>query len=325
MSLRATTVLAGALLLLVPAASQANLSAYTQNFETLVQLDPAALQNDGWVVYGNVFSPDHSTYYYGYGPFPAPNPGGGFCAIDAGQGGPEQGTQQLSVYSDYNNVDHGNGNLVESNVYREQTIGAADVGKTWSFQFDAKRGNLVAPSTALAFIKTLDPSAGYATTNFLSLDTTAIPDTWTNHWIAITINAGLVGQLLQIGFANTATHYDASAIFYDNLSFVDHRPAGVDGASRSNSLELRAAAPNPFSNGTRIEYAVAERGAADLSVYDITGRRIATLFSGQLEAGPHAATWNGRSADGHLAPTGVYQCVLRSAAGVQARSLVLNR
>jgi len=114
-------------------------------------------------VFGNVFSPDHSSYYYGYGPFPAPNPGGGFSAIVTGEGGGGQGAQQLNIYSDYNNGDHANGNLIEANVYHEQTIGAGDVGKTVVFMFDAKRGNLAPPTTAAAFIKALNPMAGYAT------------------------------------------------------------------------------------------------------------------------------------------------------------------
>jgi hypothetical protein len=220
MNSRATTFLAAAFLCLAPTAGRAQLASYSQDFETLVQSDPAALSNDGWWVFGNVFSPDHSTYYYGYGPFPAPNGGPGFSAIDVGQGGADQGAQQLSVYSDYNNDDHADGNQIEANVYHEQTIGAGDVGHTALFQFDAKLGNLVAPSTALAFIKTLNPAAGYALTNFITVDMTAIPATWGTYSIPIPIDAGLVSQLLQFGFMNTTTHYVPSGVFYDNIRFL---------------------------------------------------------------------------------------------------------
>ena len=68
-----------------------------------------------------------------------------------------------------------------------------------------------------------------------------------------------------------------------------------------------------------------QRGDADLAVFDVTGRRVATLFHGEAEPGPHSATWDGRSSDGSLAPSGVYRCVLQTAAGRQARSLVLSR
>jgi hypothetical protein len=216
---RTIMILAAVCLFLTPVAGWADLAPYNQDFEGLVQSDPAALSDNGWLVFANVFSPDHATYYYGYGPFPAPNPGGGFSAIDAGQGGPDQGAQQLSVYSDYNNGDHANGNLIEANVFEQQTIGAADVGHTWVFEFDAKRGNIAGATTAIAFIKTLDPNNGYATTNFVTVDMTSVPDSWGHYSISLAIDGGLPGQLLQFGFANTATHYEGSGVFYDNLAF----------------------------------------------------------------------------------------------------------
>ena len=73
--------LAAALVIAAPVVGRAAISPYSQNFETLVKTSATALSADGWVVFGNVFSPDHSTYLYGYGTFPAPNGGNGFCAI----------------------------------------------------------------------------------------------------------------------------------------------------------------------------------------------------------------------------------------------------
>ncbi len=323
---RVTPALAAAFLVLTAVAGHAALLPYTQNFETLVQTDPAALANDGWVVYGNVFSPDHSTYLYGYGPFPAPNPGGGFCAIDVGQGGAQQGAQQLSVYSDYNNGDHANGNLIESNVYHEQAIVAGDVGVRWTFQFDAKLGNLAFPSTALAFVKTLDPAHGYATTNFRWVDMTAIPATWNTYTISLVIAPGLVGQLAQFGFANTATRYESSGIYYDNVSWTAAPPGvGVTADPRAPALALSAPVPSPSSGATRITFSLAERGASEIGVFDLAGRHVATLFRGTAEPGTHVAGWDGRIEGGGLAPAGVYRCVLSTAAGSRSRSLVLVR
>ena len=80
------TMFAAALMLLVSSASWADLSPYSQDFEGLVQADPDALANDGWLVFANVFTAGGS-YLYGYGPFPAPNGGPAFCGIATGQGG----------------------------------------------------------------------------------------------------------------------------------------------------------------------------------------------------------------------------------------------
>ncbi len=171
--------LIAALVVCLAPVSLADLSPYSQDFEGLDRMDTGALAADGWLVFGNVFD-SGGGYLYGYGPFPAPNDGAAFCAIDEGQGGPSQGAQQLSVYSDYNNTDHDPkvGNLIESNVFQEQVVGPADVGSTWLFKFDAKRGNIEGATTALAFFKTIDPDAGFALTNFITIDMTSIPDTW---------------------------------------------------------------------------------------------------------------------------------------------------
>ncbi len=195
------------------------LSSYDENFEGLNQADGAALANAGWLAFGNVFD-SGGGYLYGYGVFGAPNGTPGFSSVAAGEGGPDQGGQQLVVYSDYNNGDHGNGNLVEANVFQEQFVDAGDVGSTWTFQFDAKGGDLVAPSSSVAFIKTLDPNAGFATTNFITFDTTDLADTWNTFSLSIMIDASLTGQILQFGFAATATNFNASGNFYDNVSFT---------------------------------------------------------------------------------------------------------
>ncbi|MBK8167258.1 MAG: hypothetical protein IPK64_15055 [bacterium] len=305
---------------LVPAAALA-LVPYSQNFEGMVQASPTALSDNGWLVYGNVSSPTN-VYLYGYGPFPAPNGSGAFCAIDAGQGGDPQGLQQLAVYSDYNNTDHGAGNLIESNVYREQTVTAGDVGKTWVFAFDAKRGNLAGASEAKAFIKTLNPAAGWALTNFVSANMTTIPETWSNYSISLTIDASLVGQIFQIGFLNTATFYEPSAIFYDNVDLHEDTNSGVPVAALPGA-ELRQNYPNPFNPSTRIDFALEKAGNVELSVFDLAGRHVATLRNGTLAAGDHHVVWNGRSDTGASLPAGQYRYVLATVEGRVARSMVL--
>ena len=324
MSLRPTSVLAAALLLFAPVASQAALASYSQNFETLTQADPAALSNDGWVVYGNVFTAA-GAWIYGYGTFPAPNTGAAFCSIDAGQGGALQGLQQLSVYNDYNNTDHALGRLIESDVFRQDTIATADLHTTWTLQFDAKLGNLVSPTTALAFIKTIDPLHGYAMTNFIHADMTTIPATWNTYTISISLDStALAGQYLQFGFSSTASHYVGAGVYYDNITFLKTSSSGV-GASGPSISDLRPAAPNPFSGSTRLDYSMAKAGSADLTIYDVSGRRVATLFHGEAGAGPHSAAWTGRSADGRTVPAGVYNAVLQTASGRITHRIVFNR
>lgn len=194
----------------------AAVTSYDQDFESMATPSTGALLGDDWLVFANVYDAT-GTYLYGYGPFPAPNDGAAFCAVATGQGGTAQGDRQLSVYSDYNNPDHGAGRLIESNVFQEQTIAETDVGTVVVFTFQAKMGNLAGASRAEAFIKTLNPVAGYATTNHITVDMTAAPSTWNTYSIRLAIDGGLVGQVLQFGFTTVASDYEASGVYYDNV------------------------------------------------------------------------------------------------------------
>ncbi len=315
------SLVAAALLGLLPAASFA-LEPYEQNFEELIQSSSTALAEDGWLVYGNVFTPD-TTFIYGYGPFPAPNHDLAFCQIVLGEGGPEQGEQQLSVFSDYENGDHAVGNLIESNVYQEQTITSADIGSIWRFSFQHKRGNIEGASTAQAFIKTLDPGAGYQLTNLITADMTSVPDTWDGSSLVIVIDETLENQLLQIGFLNMATNYEGSGIFYDNLIFEWVGDVGVAEDPVVQIASLRQNAPNPFERATRIEFSLEKPKHVELSVLDITGRRVAVLSSGERAAGDHHVLWNGLTSDGRRAPGGMYWYVLRTDAGTMSGRMIL--
>lgn len=212
-------VAAGAAVSLGGAAS-ADIAQYSQDFESLDAGAPNALEADGWLVGANVFAPDGTTFLYNYFSFPAPNGGPAFSAIATGEGGPAQGAQQLSVYNDYNNADHNIGNRIEANVFQEWTVGAADVGSTQTFSFDAKLGNLELDSTAVAFIKVLDPGAGFSLSGGDTVDMTMTPSEWTGYSLSTDIDASQVGHIFQIGFYSVASNFEGSGVFYDNINLV---------------------------------------------------------------------------------------------------------
>jgi hypothetical protein len=261
MTRRVITILAIALLCSTASVSWADLAPFTADFEDLDQTSPTALGDAGWLVFGNTFYPN-GNYWFGYGVFPAPNGTPGFSSVAIGEGGPQQGDQQLVVYSDYNNGFQADGYFVEANVFQEQTIGAADIGTIWRFEFQAKLGDLAGGSVAKAFFKTIDPSNNFALTNFIPIDMTNIPGTWERYSISIYINPTLEGQLLQFGFLSTATLYEPSGVFYDNINFglqpdpmsIDIRPQGC---------------PNPITSRINGLLPVAVLGTAGFDVSDV--------------------------------------------------------
>ena len=78
--------------------------------------------------------------------------------------------------------------------------------------------------------------------------------------------------------------------------------------------------PNPFTESTTIRYALPEAGAVDLAVYDVLGRRVATLAHGHTAAGHHTIHF-----DGSGLVAGHYFCVLRSKERMAVKALLLAR
>lgn len=92
---------------------------------------------------------------------------------------------------------------------------------------------------------------------------------------------------------------------------------GVPGDSPGLELTL-APHPNPTRRGmTWLRWSVPASGRARLSVHDLAGRRIRTLFDGSTVAGPSQARWDGRDQGGREVPAGVY--LARLEFGVTAR------
>lgn len=97
---------------------------------------------------------------------------------------------------------------------------------------------------------------------------------------------------------------------------------GAEDAELPQTLWLGRNYPNPFNPQTTIRYGLPQAAHVTLAVYDLAGRRVATLFDGPRPAGEHAAVWDGRTAAGTPAPSGAYLYRLTtSAAGRTDRQL----
>lgn len=64
--------------------------------------------------------------------------------------------------------------------------------------------------------------------------------------------------------------------------------------------------PNPFNPATRIRFTVHRPGSVRLVVFDLLGRPVRELFSGEVEAGYRVVEWDGRDDRGVVQSSGVY-------------------
>ena len=88
-------------------------------------------------------------------------------------------------------------------------------------------------------------------------------------------------------------------------------------------IVLEGAVPNPFNPETTIRFALPRATRVDLAVYDVAGRRVATLASGRFAAGRHAVRFSGTSDAGTRLGSGVYFYRLAADGRVLTRRMVL--
>jgi hypothetical protein len=166
----------------------------------------------GWVFYVNVYGnyPGCTDKWYDYGgPYPAPN-GPQISNIVEGSTG-----HALNKFSDYNNGDHDNGACIETNVFQERVISSTDAG-SYTFTFDTQVPmELGVDVSTFGFIKLLDPNNGYS----LDLYDTVSTATAGAKFINVTLGPSDQGKILQWGFTDTASNYEPSGRYYDNVRF----------------------------------------------------------------------------------------------------------
>jgi hypothetical protein len=140
----------------------------------------------------------------------------------------------------------------------------------------------------------------------------------------LTANATSIAHLGSVSsaIAGAYCHYGSGHSFYytggaglgpasDSLlaAFLKNPALGVgsvpEGIVLTARLLLRVK-PNPMSRSCQIDLDLPASGPADLSVYDIAGRKVATILHQPMPQGPHRKYWDGRSADGSRCASGIY-------------------
>lgn len=89
-------------------------------------------------------------------------------------------------------------------------------------------------------------------------------------------------------------------------------------ASDQRPVELVGNFPNPFETSTTIAYRVERSQALTLTVWDLSGKRVATLADGRHDPGYYEETLDGSSL-----PSGPYFARLRTARGMQSSRMML--
>jgi hypothetical protein len=130
----------------------------------------------------------------------------------------------------------------------------------------------------------------------------------------------LLGGMTDGAYPSTRLEYVTRIL--DDSDLIGN--TGVDDGTVGRANRLLQNSPNPFNPSTSIRYSVATDGArVRMHVYDVAGRRIATVLDEIGSAGDHVARWHGVDDDGRPVASGVYFCRLSVDGWTAARKMVL--
>ena len=89
------------------------------------------------------------------------------------------------------------------------------------------------------------------------------------------------------------------------------------------TIRLHQNMPNPLYASTRISFDLDQPEDVDVSIFDVSGRRVAKLFRGHLRAGTHHVAWDRKNDAGIKVAAGIYHYVLRTPSQVKSKSLMV--
>jgi len=89
------------------------------------------------------------------------------------------------------------------------------------------------------------------------------------------------------------------------------------------AYDLKQNYPNPFNLSTSITFFAVDSSPVELSIYDVLGKKVTTLYNGIPKIGKNVEHWNGENNFGLVQASGIYFYVLRNGNKIQAKKMVL--
>ncbi len=143
---------------------------------------------------------------------------------------------------------------------------------------------------------------------------------WVNGNGSISGNAYLDSYQLTYTDGQPSTGFiifdDLRAVTYGVATSNDNEPF----ADIPSEIELKQNYPNPFNPSTNISFGLPNRSNVELIVYDLLGRKVATVFNGSKASGFHTVSF-----DASNLSSGIYLYQLRTDFGVVSKRMTLMK
>jgi hypothetical protein len=109
------------------------------------------------------------------------------------------------------------------------------------------------------------------------------------------------------------------------LELLESVPVEESAESVLPAFSVTAGCPNPFGSRTTMTCLLPAATRVRLTVYDVQGRRVATLVNSALPAGVHELSWDGRDDTNAAVSSGTYFLRLQAGDRTETRRVVVIR
>jgi hypothetical protein len=165
-------------------------------------------------------------------------------------------------------------------------------------------------------------------TNWVNLEqTTVSTNAWTERTYTVQNYVTLSANVRFRFVAEDVSPGSLVEALVDDFTLTVQEPAseGVSEIAKPTAWMLERVAPNPAAGTPDVRFAVPERSAVRLAVFDISGALVRTLANATMEPGVYTSTWDRRNQQGRPVAAGVYYLRLEAPGVSQNQPVVLIR
>ncbi len=124
--------------------------------------------------------------------------------------------------------------------------------------------------------------------------------------------------LTKLRFNEEKQQRDVTHALLSRVTDIKHNDSNIPA-----TFHLAQNFPNPFNPSTKIRYGIPKDIHISLEVYDINGRKVATLLDTQQRAGWHIVEWRGVNDDGSKVSSGIYLVRMKAGSFTFVRKMIL--
>ena len=89
--------------------------------------------------------------------------------------------------------------------------------------------------------------------------------------------------------------------------------------------QLTSVYPNPFNPRTTVTFSIDSQQVLEISVFDLSGKRIAVLADELFQMGIHSLEWGGKDWQGNAVASGTYLVQMKADGRVTSEKMMLVR